>query len=72
MVNSSTVTVSSKYQVVIPAEIRRDCNIKPGDRFRFSAVNGSIKLVRVKSLKEMYGIAPGIDTTVERDEEERV
>ena len=72
MHSSTTVTVSSKYQVVIPAEIRKSCNIKPGDRFSFFALNGSIKLIRVRPLEEMRGFLKGIDTNVERDEEERV
>jgi AbrB family looped-hinge helix DNA binding protein len=72
MVSSSTVTVSSKYQVVIPAEIRKSCNIKPGDRYVAFADGNRIELIRVRPLEEMYGIMPGLDTSVDRDEEDRI
>ncbi len=52
----STVVVSSKYQVVIPKEIRERHGYKPGDRLAwFDGPFGS-KLIKPLSLKEMSGI----------------
>ena len=42
----TTVTVSQKGWVVIPAEIRRSHNLKPGDRIRFVEYGGIISLIK--------------------------
>lgn len=62
-----SVKVSSKYQVVIPEDVRRGMQIKPGQEFEVWAEGNVIKLVRVPRVDEMRGAFPGIDTTVPRD-----
>jgi len=63
------VTVSPKYQVVIPKEIRERMEIKPGQRVHMMIYQGNLVLVPVRPIEEMRGFAKGIDTTVERDED---
>lgn len=67
-----TTTVSSKYQVVIPQRIREQLKIQPGQRMQVLIVGNTIQFVPVRPMKEYRGIARGIDTDVERDEEDRV
>jgi len=61
------VTVSSKYQIVIPKRIREEARIKPGDVLDVIYLNGSIVLARVPEVGDMFGVLPGIDTNVERE-----
>lgn len=67
-----TVTVSKKYQVVIPEKLRKDANIKPGDKMLAIAKHGVLQYVRVRSLKETKGMAPGLDSKDLRDESDRI
>jgi len=54
------VTVSPKFQVVIPKELREQLKLKPGQRLMVFEWNGSIYFVPPRSLKEMRGLAEGI------------
>lgn len=67
-----TTTVSPKYQVVIPRKVREKLNIKPGQRMQVVIVGNSVQFVPLRPMSEYRGIARGIDTTVERGEEDRV
>ena len=67
-----TVTVSKKYQVVIPEKLRKDANIKPGDKMLAIAKHGVLQYVRVRSLKETKGMASGLDSKDLRDESDRI
>lgn len=62
-----TVTVSPKYQMVIPRDIRKSMGIKPGVKFQVLQYENRIELIPVRTIKEMRGFLKGIDTTVERD-----
>jgi len=61
-----TVTVSTKYQVVIPREIRASLGIKPGTKFQVLRYDNRIELIPVKPLREMRGFLRGMDTAIER------
>jgi len=67
-----TVTLSPKYQVVIPKEVRRKMKLQPGRKFQVFQFEGRIELVPVESAKELLGFAKGIDTNVDREDEDRV
>ncbi len=62
----STVKISSKYQVVIPKEIRESNALKPGMSLQILTYNDRIELIPVGDIKKLRGIAKGIDTTVDR------
>ena len=63
----NTITVSSKYQIVIPLEIRDSLGIKPGEKLHAIEYRGRIELVPVKPTKAARGSLKGIDTDVPRD-----
>lgn len=65
----STVTISSKYQIVIPKEIRDKENIKPGQEVQVFYYDGRIEIVPLKKMKNLRGIARGIDTAISRDKD---
>ncbi|HXO19722.1 MAG TPA: AbrB/MazE/SpoVT family DNA-binding domain-containing protein [Thermoanaerobaculia bacterium] len=62
-----TVTVSPKFQVVIPREVRESMGIRPGEQLQVFEHENRIELIPVRSMREMRGFLKGIDTTVERD-----
>ena len=61
------VTVSPKFQVVIPAKVRRSLGIKPGQKVQVFEYEGRIELVPVVKMKTARGFLKGIDTTVDRE-----
>ena len=64
------VTISSKYQVVIPRSVRKQFKLKPGQKIMFIPYNNVLHLVIVPSIEEAQGMFPGIDTDVHREEED--
>lgn len=65
----TTVTVSKKYQVVIPKEVRDALGIRPGQRIEVIVYEGRAELVPVRDAKAMRGFLRGIDTDVQRDKD---
>jgi len=63
----TTLTVSSKFQIVIPARIRESLGIKPGEKLHAIEYRGRIELVPVRRRKAARGSLKGIDTDVLRD-----
>ena len=63
----STITVSSKFQIVIPAKIRESLRIKPGEKLHAIEYRGRIELVPVRPTKAARGSLKGIKTDVPRD-----
>jgi len=64
-----TVTISPKYQVVIPKRIRESLRLKPGQKVQAIEYDGRIELIPVRPAREMRGFLKGIDTTIEREED---
>ncbi len=62
-----TVTVSPKYQVVIPSAIRRSLDIRPGQKVQMIRYGDCVELILLRPVQEMRGFLRGIDTTVERE-----
>lgn len=63
----NTVTLSPKYQVVIPKAIRELLSLRPGQKIQAIVYQNRIELIPVKSAKKMRGFLRGIDTEVKRD-----
>jgi AbrB family looped-hinge helix DNA binding protein len=66
------VTVSPKYQVVIPQKIRERMRVKPGQKMHVIAYDNMVVFIPVRPIKEARGSLRGINTNVERDEEDRI
>jgi len=65
----STVTISSKYQIVIPKSIRDKSDIFPGQKVEVINYDGRIEIIPLKNIKSLRGIAKGINTEIKRDED---
>ena len=66
------VTVSPKYQVVIPLKVRERMRVKPGQKMHVIAYDNMFVFIPVRPIKQARGSLKGIDTRIERDEEDRV
>jgi AbrB family looped-hinge helix DNA binding protein len=64
-----TVTISPKYQVVIPKYIRRKLGLSPGQKVQAIAYENRIELVPVQPARKLRGFLKGLDTQVEREDD---
>lgn len=62
-----TVTISPKFQVVIPKTIREHLKLRAGQKVRALLYEDRIELVPVRPLRKMRGFLRGIDTGVARE-----
>lgn len=65
----SRVTVSSKFQIVIPRDIREELGVTPGSTFEMVSFRGRIELIPVGEMSDARGMLRRIDTTVEREQD---
>ena len=63
----NTVTISTKYQLVIPKAIRNRLGIEVGQKFQVIEYGDRIELVPVRDMKAMRGFTRGISTTARRE-----
>ncbi len=63
----NTVTISSKYQVEIPKEIREKLELKPGKKLQIFSFDNRIELIIPKNIKDARGFLKGINTDIERE-----
>jgi AbrB family looped-hinge helix DNA binding protein len=64
-----TVTVSPKFQVVIPKEVRKALNLRPGQRMQVVEHEGRIEFIPERDFKELRGFLKGINTAFKREED---
>jgi len=64
-----TVTISPKYQVVIPKEIREALHLQPGEKLQIFLYQNRLEFVPVKDIKKMRGFLKDMDTIIERDKD---
>jgi AbrB family looped-hinge helix DNA binding protein len=65
----NVVTISPKFQVVIPKAIREALRLKPGQKIQAMVYEDRIELIPVRPIKEMRGFLKGLDTTVDREDD---
>lgn len=63
----TTVTVSPKFQVVIPKEIREELKLKPGQKLQIIQFGDRIEFLLLKNIKNVRGFLKGINTEIERE-----
>ena len=62
-----TVTVSPKFQVVIPKNIRESLKLAPGQKIQALLYENRIELIPLRPIKKMRGFLKGIDTSIDRE-----
>jgi len=65
----ATVTVSPKYQIVIPKKIRESSGILPGQKVQMINYRNQIQLIPIEPIENLRGFLKGIDTQIKRDED---
>ncbi len=65
----TAVTVSPKFQVVIPKEVRESMGIVSGQKIQMLTYCNRIELIPIKPMSKLKGFLKGIDTEVPRDED---
>jgi AbrB family looped-hinge helix DNA binding protein len=65
-----TTTISSKYQVVIPREVREQFGVKPGMKLVFIPYKKTLRVVVVPPIDEALGILKGLSSDNLREEED--
>ena len=64
-----SVTVSPKYQVVIPKNVRESLNLQPGQKMQVVEYSGRIELIPERDIKELRGFIKGINTEFKREKD---
>jgi AbrB family looped-hinge helix DNA binding protein len=68
----NTVSVSLKFQIVIPETIRKQMGIEPGQLFEVIEYEGCLEFVPIKDVRSLRGSLKGMDTKVVREKEDRL
>ena len=66
-----TITISPKFQVVIPKTIRELLGLRTGQKVQAIAYEDRIELIPIRRMKEMRGFLRGIDTSIDREPDRR-
>jgi AbrB family looped-hinge helix DNA binding protein len=62
---NQTVTVSPKYQIIIPRQVREALRIRAGHKIQVVPYKDRIELIPLRPIRELRGALRGIDTTIE-------
>ena len=68
----ATVTVSSKFQVVIPEEVRMKLKLEAGQKVVVIEKDGVVHLIPLRPIKSTRGFAKGVTTDEIRDKRDRL
>ena len=64
------ITISPKYQIVIPKEVREMLHFRPGQKVKMLVIDGAATIVPIFPLKQLKRVARGVDVAVYRKEED--
>ena len=62
-----TVTISPKFQIVIPQRIRESMGLRSGEKARVLAFRNRIEVIPIRDVRALRGYLKGIDTSVVRE-----
>ena len=68
-IDMETVTLSPKFQVVIPRAIRESLQLRPGEKLRVFEYANRVEFMPVRPMQQMRGFLRGMDTTIECEED---
>ena len=65
----TAVTVSPKFQIVIPKDVRESMGIVSGQKVQVLTYRNRIELIPIRPMKKMKGFLKGLNTEVKRDKD---
>ena len=65
----TVVTLSPRYQIVIPKDVRERLNLRPGQKIQAIPFKGRVELIPLEPIEDSRGFLKGIDTSVPRDDD---
>ena len=65
----NTITISPKYQIVIPKNIRQMMKLTPGMKIQMVTYDNRLELIPILPIKSLKGFLKGMDTNIERDQD---
>ena len=68
----NAVTLSPKYQVVIPRGVRERMGLRPGEKLQVISFDDRIELVPMRPMRTTRGFLRGLDATFVRERDDRV
>lgn len=69
LIDMNTVTLSPKFQVVIPQSVRESLGLKPGEKMQVLQYDGRVEFIPVRPMRQMRGFLKGINTRIEREDD---
>ena len=67
--DTDTVKLSPKFQVIIPQSVHEALNLTPGEMLRVLRYSDRVEFIPIRPIKEMRGFLRGIDTVIEREDD---
>jgi len=67
----SATTLSAKFQISIPKDVREAMGLKPGQKFEFLRIGRTLKLVPQPRMEDLFGLGRGADPDGYRDRNDR-
>ena len=71
-VDMDTVTLSPKFQIVIPRRVRERMKLRAGEKFEVVSFDDRIELIPIRPMSKMKGFLKGLGPTFEREREDRI
>ncbi len=65
----TAVTVSPKFQIVIPKDVRESMGIVSGQKIQMLTFRNRIELIPIKPIRQMKGSLKGINTNIKREKD---
>ena len=63
----TVVTISARYQVVIPRDVREQLDLRPGQKVQALPFKGRVELIPLEPIEASRGFVRGIESTVARE-----
>jgi len=67
VIRVETVTISPKFQIVIPQRIRESMGLRSGEKARVLAFRNRIEVIPIRDVRALRGYLKGIDTSFVRE-----
>lgn len=64
-------TLSAKFQISIPKDVREEMGLKPGQKFEFLRIGRTLKLVPQPRMEDLFGLGRGANPDGYREREDR-